>query len=141
MASMIWSAPARADDGAPLPGYWELSNTWIFVLHFKTVEHKCFTAADVTGVLQGPSNSHYACTYPIREAGDGHLSLSGTCVEKHGQVAKITAEGSYAPTAFSLTAHLKTRIAGVPLSGVGRTEARRLSDTCPPETVRTPGKP
>jgi Protein of unknown function (DUF3617) len=84
-------------------------------------------------VLQGPSNAHYACTYPVREVGDGRLSLKGTCVEKHGQVAEITAQGTYEPTAFQLTAHLHTRIAGVPLSGVGTTQAHRLSETCPPQ--------
>lgn len=122
---------ALAADETPLPGYWELTNTWVFVIHFKTVDHKCFTAADVSGVLQGPSNSHYACTYPHREVGDGRLSLSGTCVEKHGQVAEITAEGTYSPTAFKLSARLRTHIAGVPLSGRGATDAHRLSATCP----------
>ena len=130
------SSGAVAADGPPLPGYWELTNTWIFVVHFKTVDRKCFTAADVAGVLQGPSNSHYACTYPFREVGDGRLSLKGTCVEKHGQVAEIAAQGTYEPTAFKLTARLRTRIAGVPLSGVGTTDAHRLSETCPPTEAK-----
>lgn len=129
---------ALAADATPLPGYWELTNTWIFVIHFKTVDRKCFTAADVSGVLQGPSNSHYACTYPHREVGDGRLSLSGTCVEKHGQVAEVTAEGTYAPTAFKLSARLRTRIAGVPLSGRGVTDAHRLSETCPQPDAKSP---
>jgi len=129
-------AAALADAGAPLPGYWETTNTWIFVFHFKTVERKCFTAADIAGVLQGPSNSHYACTYPTREAGDGHLVLKGTCVETHGQVAQISAQGAYDPTTFNLTADLRTRIAGIPLRGTGTTSARRLGDTCPVEVPK-----
>jgi len=120
-----------ADSGAPLPGYWETTNTWVFVFHFTKVERKCFTAADVSGVLQGPSNSHYTCTYPTREVGDGHLLLKGTCVEKRGQVAQISAEGSYEPTAFHLTADLRTKIAGVPLRGKGITVGRRIGDVCP----------
>src|SRR5258708_26097865 len=108
-------ATSGADIGAPLPGYWEMANTWVFVFHFKTVERKCFTAADVAGVLQGPSNAHYACTYPTREAGDGRLVLKGTCVEKHGQVAQISAQRAYEPTQLHLTADLTTKIAGVPL--------------------------
>ncbi len=120
-----------ADGGAPLPGYWETTNTWVFVFHFTKVERKCFTAADVSGVLQGPSNAHYACTYPTREVGDGHLLLKGTCVEKRGQVAQISAEGAYEPTAFRLTADLRTKIAGVPLRGKGITVARRIGDVCP----------
>ncbi len=131
------SSGALAADAQPLPGYWELVNTWIFVIHFKTVDRKCFTAADVAGVLQGPSNSHYACTYPHREVGDGKLSLSGTCIEKHGQVAEITAEGTYGPTAFKLSARLRTRIAGVPLAGSGATDAHRLSETCPQPDAKT----
>jgi hypothetical protein len=120
-----------AEAGAPLPGYWETTNTWVFVFHFTKVERKCFTAADVSGVLQGPSNSHYACTYPTREVGDGHLLLKGVCVEKRGQVAQISAEGTYEPTAFHLTADLRTKIAGVPLRGKGVTVARRIGDVCP----------
>ena len=82
-------------------------------------------------------------TYPVRDVGDGRLSLQGTCVEKHGQVAEITAQGTYAPTAFHLTARLRTKIAGVPLSGVGTTDARRLSETCPlpePKPGRSNGR-
>lgn len=142
-ATLAGASAARAADAPPLPGYWELNNTWIFVIHFKTVDRKCFTAADVSGVLQGPSNAHYACTYPVRDVGDGRLSLQGTCVEKHGQVAEITAQGTYAPTAFHLTARLRTKIAGVPLSGVGTTDARRLSETCPlpePKPGRSNGR-
>jgi hypothetical protein len=122
---------AWAADAIPLPGYWETTNTWVVVFHFKTVERKCFTAADVSGVLSGPSNAHYACRYPVREVHDGHLLLNGTCVEKHGQVAQISAEGAYAPTSFELTARLSTKIAGVPLHGTGITKGRRISDTCP----------
>ena len=121
----------EAADAVPLPGYWETRNTWIFFFHFRTVERKCFTAADVSGVLQGPSNSHYACAYPFRTVGHGRLSLSGTCVETHGQVAEISAEGTYTATSFNLSAKLRTRIAGVPVHGAGTTEARLLAETCP----------
>lgn len=125
--------------GAPLPGYWEMQNTWVFVLHFKTVDRKCFSAADVGNVLQGPSNAHYTCTYPVRQVGDGRLSMSGTCVETHGQVAQIRAEGTYEPTAFQLKVELRTRLAGVPLKGTGSTVARRLSDSCPAEPQKAQG--
>jgi Protein of unknown function (DUF3617) len=132
-ALAVSPAAARDEVGAPLPGYWEMTNTWVFVFHFKTVDHRCFTAADVAGVLQGPSNAHYACTYPTREVGDGHLVLKGTCVETHGQVAEISAQGDYDPTTFHLTADLRTKIAGIPLKGTGITAARRLGDVCPVE--------
>jgi hypothetical protein len=130
---------SRSDVGAPLPGYWELQNTWVFVLRFRTLERKCFTAADVGNVLQGPSNAHYACTYPMRQVGEGRLTLSGSCVETHGQVAQIKAEGTYGPTAFQLKAELRTRIAGIPLKGTGITVARRLSDSCPVEPPKRQG--
>jgi hypothetical protein len=125
------AAGAELDPAAPLPGYWELANTWVFVFHFRSVQRKCFSGADISGVLRGPSNGHYTCSYPVREVGDGRLLLRGTCVETHGQVAQIAAEGTYEPTAFQLKAVLTTRIAGVPLSGSGSTVARRLGDHCP----------
>ena len=131
--TQLAAAPAAhpADAHAPLPGYWETTNTWIFLFHFRTIERKCFTAADIAGVLQGPSNAHYACTYPTREVGDGRLTLKGTCVETHGQIAQISAQGTYAPRSFQLKARLRTRIAGVPLRGTGITDARRIADVCP----------
>jgi len=125
------AARAEIDPAAPLPGYWELTNTWVFVFHFRSVQRKCFSGADISGVLQGPSNAHYACTYPVRQVGDGRLLLRGDCVETHGQVAQIAAEGTYEPTAFQLKADLWTRIAGVRLQGRGSTVARRLGDHCP----------
>jgi hypothetical protein len=125
------AAGAEIDPAAPLPGYWELANTWVFVFHFRSVQRKCFSAADISGVLQGPSNAHYTCSYPVREVGDGRLLLRGTCVETRGQVAQIAAEGSYEPTAFRLKAVLTTRIAGVSLQGSGSTVARRLGEQCP----------
>ncbi len=142
---MIPSPPATLayviedEVGAPLPGYWEMQNTWIVVLHFRSVERKCFTAADIGNVLQGPSNTHYTCTYPVRQVGDGRLSLSGTCVETHGQVAQVRAEGTYEPTGFQMKVELRTRLAGVPLTGTGSTVARRLSDTCPAEPKKDSG--
>jgi hypothetical protein len=131
LAATAAPAASLAEAGAPLPGYWETTNTWVFIFHFTKVERKCFTAADVSGVLQGPSNAHYACTYPTREVGDGHLLLKGTCVEKRGQVAQISAQGTYEPTEFRLSADLSTKIAGVPLRGKGMTVAHRISDVCP----------
>jgi hypothetical protein len=125
------AAGAEIDPAAPLPGYWELANTWVFVFHFHSVQRKCFSAADISGVLQGPSNAHYACTYPTRQVGDGRLMMQGTCVETHGQVAQVAAEGTYEPTAFQLKAVLATRIAGLHLTGSGSTVAHRLGDRCP----------
>ena len=121
---------------APLPGYWELKNTWVVVLRFSSVDRKCLSSTDIGNVLQGPSNAHYTCTYPVRQAGDGRLSMDGTCVERHGQVAQVKAEGTYAPTSFQLKVELRTRLAGVPLKGNGFTAARRLSETCPAEQGR-----
>ena len=130
VAAVLAPVAARAD-AVPLPGYWELSNTTTMVLSAKTAERKCFTAADILKVLEGPSNRHYQCTYPTRSVGNGHIQLAGTCVTKHGQVAEITAEGAYGPTAFRLHAKLRTRIGGVLLTGAASTQARRLGDTCP----------
>ena len=130
LALLLPASAARAD-AVPLPGYWELSNTTTMVLSARTAERKCFTAADILKVLEGPSNRHYQCAYPTRVVGNGHIQLGGTCVTKHGQVAEITAEGDYGPSAFRLRAKLRTRIGGVLLTGAASTQARRLGDTCP----------
>src|SRR6516165_3918018 len=71
LATAAPAAGAELDPAAPLPGYWELANTWVFVFHFRSVQRKCFSGADISGVLRGPSNGHYTCSYPVREVGDG----------------------------------------------------------------------
>jgi hypothetical protein len=135
MAALIPASASGAETGppdeAPRAGYWETVNTWVFLIRFRKVERKCFTVADISGFLEGPSNGHYTCTYPVRDVGDGRLSVEGTCVETRGQVAQIKARGVYGPTAFHLTAELRTKIAGVPLNASGVTDARRLGDVCP----------
>ena len=40
--------------------------------------------------------------------------------------------GTYTPTSYEMTAHLNTRLAGIPLSGNATSQANRISDTCPP---------
>ncbi|CAN5886443.1 hypothetical protein BH11PSE1_BH11PSE1_11300 [soil metagenome] len=131
---LLCAGAARSQPGAdevPSPGYWETTNASTFVFTSRSVERKCFTASDVSKVLAGPSNRHYACTYSTRVVGEGRILLKGRCVTKHGQIADIVARGVYAPTQFHLSATLTTRIAGLPLSGAASTEARRISDTCP----------
>ncbi len=131
MAALLGPAVAWAE-ATPLPGYWELSNTAKLVISSRSTEKKCFTAADIDKVLEGPSNRHYKCTYPIRVVGGGKIRLTGTCVTKRGQVAEVTAEGTYSATAFRLRAKLKTKISGVQLAADASTTARRLGDICPP---------
>ena len=131
MAAAIAPVAARAE-AIPLPGYWELSNRTTMVLSAKTTDHKCFTAADIAKVLEGPSNRHYECAYPKRTVGGGRIQLAGTCTTKHGQVAEIVAEGVYGPNDFRLNAKLKTRISGILLIAAAQTSAHRLGDTCPP---------
>lgn len=128
---------AHAADGKPQPGYWEVTNTATLLFTSKKVEHRCLVASEINKFMTGPSNRHYACTYPTRVVGDGHIRLAGSCATKKGQVAKITAQGTYSPVTFRLNATLSTKIGGIPLSGAATTSARRLGDTCPPEALRS----
>lgn len=133
----VQAPQARAADGKPIPGYWEVTNTTTVLISSKKTERRCLVASEINKFLTGPSNRHYDCTYPSRSVGGGKISLKGSCATKKGQVAKVSAQGSYSPTTFKLNASLSTKLGGIPLSGVNTTVARRLGDTCPADAVRS----
>jgi len=114
-----------------------VTNTTTVLISSKKTEQRCLVASEINKFLTGPSNRHYTCNYPTRTVGGGKITLKGSCATKKGQVALVTAQGTYSPTTFRLNATLSTKIGGIPLSGVNVTSARRLGDTCPPEALRS----
>lgn len=126
------AAPAMAREGASAiqPGWWESTNTLNLIISNTEVERRCITPADVDKVLSGRINRHYTCTYPEKRVADGRMYFKGSCVDKRGRVVKVTASGTYSPTAFTLTANLSGKVAGVPLSATASTSAKRIGDTC-----------
>ena len=128
---------AQAADGKPQPGYWEVTNSATLLFTSKKVEQRCLVASEINKFMTGPSNRHYACTYPTRTVGGGRISLAGSCTTKKGQVADISAKGTYSPTTFKLNAALSTKIGGIPLSGTATTSAKRLGDSCPAEALKS----
>jgi Protein of unknown function (DUF3617) len=135
MAGAVLAYPAIAADGKPQPGYWEVTNTASLLFSSKKVERRCLVASEISKFMTGPSNRHYKCTYPVRDNVDGKINLRGSCTTKKGQVAKITATGTYSPTSFKLNASLSTKIGGIPLAGTATTDAKRLGDKCPSDSL------
>lgn len=127
---------ASGPDGKPMPGYWEVGEVATLLFSAK-VEHRCLVTSEINKFLNGPSNRHYDCTYPTRATSDGRIRLKGSCATKKGQVAYVTAQGSYSPTTFKLVMAISTKIGGIPLSGKATTEAKRLGDTCPADALRS----
>jgi len=123
---------AAAAEYPILPGYWESRNkvTSVVTLSNK-VERKCVTPKDVEKFLAGPSNRHYSCVYPSRSFVGGEVSMTGVCTDKKGRKIAVQVTGTYTPTSYEMTAHLKTRVAGLPLSGNATSEAHRIGDVCP----------
>ena len=117
---------------AILPGYWETTNRLISPIPQKKVERRCITPAEVAKFMMGPSNRHYTCTYPTKSFEGGRIVLKGQCRSKKGRVVDVAGDGSFTPTTFKLTAKIATEWAGLPIQGKASTEARRISDTCPP---------
>jgi hypothetical protein len=91
---------------------------------------------DVDKVMSGRINRHYTCTYPEKRVADGKMFFKGTCVDKRGRKVNVTATGTYSPTAFTLTANLSGKVAGVRVSAVASTSAKRLGDVCPMEVQK-----
>lgn len=127
------SAPtlAVAQEQTILPGYWSVTNR-VAVVAGKT-EKRCITPSEVTKFVMGPSNRHYKCDYPTKVFKDGKITLKGVCATKNGHQAKIDATGTYTPTTFKMTANVQTTLTGLPVSAKAVTDAKRISETCPPE--------
>ena len=128
---------ASPSDAKPRPGYWEVGETATLLFSAKKVERRCLVGSEIAKFMSGPSNRHYDCTYPTRATADGRIRLKGSCATKKGQVAYVTAQGTYSPTAFRLVMSISTKIGGIPLSGAATTDAKRLGDTCPADALRS----
>ena len=132
LIALAAAMPAAA--AAPLiqPGYWESTNKLLSPIKQSSTEKRCITPADVEKFMGGPSNRHYACTYPTKVFAGGKITLKGTCVSKKGHKVAVRGTGSYTPTSFDLTADVAAEFLGLDIAGKASTEARRIGDTCPP---------
>lgn len=127
------ATPAAAASAPPIqPGYWESTNRLLSPIKQSKTEKRCITPADVDKFMAGPSNRHYACTYPTKVISGGQIRLKGTCVSKKGRKVAVQGAGAYSPTAFNLTAEIATEFLGLDIAGKASTEARRIADVCPP---------
>lgn len=124
------AAPAAAAP-AIQPGYWESTNRLLSPIRQSSTEKRCITPAEVDKFMAGPSNRHYACTYPTKVIAGGQIRLKGTCVSKKGRKVAVQGAGSYTPTSFTLTAEIATEFLGLDITGKASTDAHRIADTCP----------
>lgn len=131
LACAILAGPARADDEAIKPGYWDVTNRVLAPIHTKSLEKRCITPAEVAKFMMGPSNRHYKCVYPTKSFSGGRILLKGTCTKKNQSFA-VDGTGSFSPTSFSLTATIATEFLGIPVTAKASTEAKRIGDVCPP---------
>ena len=141
LAAAALATPAAAQKAETVkPGYWESTNRLLSPIRDSSTEKRCITPADVEKFMNGPSNRHYACTYPTKVIQNGKITLKGTCVSKKGRKVAVEGDGSYTPTSFQINARIASELFGIPLSGRASTEARRIADTCPPATTAAAGK-
>lgn len=131
LAPLLLAGPAATAAEGILPGYWETTNRLISPIAQTKVEMRCITPTEVAKFMEGPSNRHYACTYPTRSFAGGKIMLKGQCVSKNGRKVDVSGEGRYTPTTMQLTAEIATEFAGLPIAGRASTDARRVSESCP----------
>ena len=131
LAALAVAGSAAAAQSPILPGYWESTNTVSSPLHSTSTSRRCISPADVDRFLTGPINHHYTCVYPIRRVAGGKLAMKGVCTDNKGRQVRVSASGAYTPTSFHVDAVMATRFLGLPVSGHGTTEARRIADACP----------
>jgi hypothetical protein len=135
-AVALLAIPAVASSQATdtiLPGYWEYRSKVSYGVSSNSVEKKCVLPKDVEKFFSGPSNRHYKCTYPTRNVANGKAEFQGTCVDKRGRKAFVTASGTYSPKHFTLNAKIKTSIIGLPITPTGSIDATWIGPTCPPK--------
>jgi hypothetical protein len=123
---------AHAAPATIQPGYWESTNRLLSPIKQSSTEKRCITPADVEKFMSGPSNRHYACSYPTKVFAGGQIRLKGSCVSKKGRKVAVQGQGAYTPTSFTLTAEIATEFLGLDITGKASTEARRIADVCPP---------
>lgn len=141
LALIAVAAPAAAAAPSPiLPGYWESTNRILSPIPTKSLDRRCLTPKDVEKFMMGPENRHYDCTYPVRSFANGKIRLKGVCVSKKGRQVQIDAVGTYTPASFHLEANVKTKLAGLTISGKASTDARRIGEACPPPQPKKPKK-
>jgi hypothetical protein len=131
LAATTPAASALAQSTPIEPGYWESRNKMGIgpVTLSNKVERKCLTPKEVDKFMDGPSNRHYACTYPVKTIADGKIVMAGECVHrKKGTRIDLKLSGDYTPTSFDMKARLKWGV----LTGSGTSSARRIGDVCPP---------
>lgn len=122
-------AKARPTPGAPLPGLWRYETAFLFSSDSK---EKCIGPEEISKMLEGPSNRHYDCVYPVRQVGGGKARFEGTCTnKKHGQTAKVSLSGAYSPERFDLKGVVHADLGGLSLPVNASVSATRLSPTCP----------
>lgn len=140
LAALTLAGPVAAAKPPIEPGYWESTNRILSPIRQTKVEKRCIKPTDVAKFLSGPSNRHYACTYPVNVIENGRITLKGSCVSKKGRKVAIQGAGAYTPTAFNLTADVVVEFMGLDIAGRASTDARRIADTCPaPEAEAVKG--
>ncbi|RAK68539.1 DUF3617 domain-containing protein [Phenylobacterium kunshanense] len=138
LLALALAAPTPAASAPAIkPGYWESTNRLLSPIKQSKTEKRCITPADVDKFMAGPSNRHYACTYPTKVISGGQIRLKGTCVSKKGRKVAVQGSGAYTPTSFNLTAEIATEFLGLDIAGKASTEARRIADVCPPPEPKT----
>ena len=136
LIALAVAAPAAAAAPTIQPGYWESTNRLLSPIRQTKTERRCISPADVEKFMSGPSNRHYACTYPTKVFAGGKIRLKGSCVSKKGRKVAVEGAGSYTPTSFDLTAEIATEFLGLDIAGKASTEARRIADVCPPPETK-----
>jgi hypothetical protein len=134
LLALALAAPAAAALAAePIiePGCWESTNRVTSPIRTTSTTQKLITPADVDRFLTGPINHHYTCDYPTHRVADGKLVMKGVCTDRKGRQVKISTRGTYTRTSFRVEADFATTLLGIPLSGHGQTDARRIGDACP----------
>lgn len=125
LALPVAAAPSRT----VLPGLWEYTSSTA-VSAAKT-DRRCVRPDQIEAFVSGPSNSHYRCTYPVKELGGGRARFEGVCVSKHGARYPVRWDGTYTSESFDLHGTVRPNLGGLEIPVSATISARRVAADCP----------
>jgi Protein of unknown function (DUF3617) len=132
-------AGAAAAQNAISPGYWETTSKVTSPFPANKTERRCIKPADVAKFMEGKINHIYTCTYPTKTVGAGKISLKGTCSTRDGPPVPISGDGVFTAETMHIDARVSVSLGSLNVPVHASTDAKRLADTCPPETATTGG--
>ncbi len=136
LACTLAAASSAPAEETIRPGYWEARDRVLSPLQEDKTDRICIAAKDVARFMTCYINHHYSCECPEQSYSGGQIHYRGVCTDAKGRQVSIVGAGTYTPDTLRLTADVTFKLGGLPITGRVATDAHRIADVCPADSVR-----